>query len=251
MPSTTTPAISVSHVTVAYPSQPSPAVLDVSFEVQPGTMAVLIGPNGSGKSTLLKAILGFLPYQGTVLFHDQPLEQVKRQLGYVPQRFQIDVQFPITVQEFLALAQDTPNPSKLGAVLEQVMMHDEATSLLSQLSGGQLQRVLLARALINSPKILLLDEPEAGIDVGGEQTFYDVMHHLITIHGVTAVIASHELDVVYTYADQVICINQELVCSGKPSESLDQKTFEKLYGRELKFYGHDHHDHSHTQHVTT
>lgn len=249
MPQSALPAISVHELSVQYPDTKAPALSRVSFEVQPATMALVIGPNGSGKSTLLKAMLGLLPYTGEVLFQGQPLQSLKKSVGYVPQRFQLDVQFPITVTEFLTISQDQPHRHKLEAILEQVSMTQHQNSLLTQLSGGQLQRVLLARALVNSPKILLLDEPEAGIDVGGEQLFYDVMQHLISVHGVTAIIASHELDVVYTYADQVICINQELICAGKPTETLDQHTFEKLYGRQLKFYGHHHHGtHHHESH---
>jgi zinc transport system ATP-binding protein len=110
---------------------------------------------------------------------------------------------------------------------------------LTALSGGELQRVLLARAFVHKPKLLILDEPEAGIDVGGEQTLYELLTDLVKKEGLTILTASHELDVVFEFTDQVVCLNRKLICKGKPKEVLNQSTFMKMYGKHISFYAHD------------
>lgn len=239
-------AIEVKNLTVTYPHRTEPAVKDVSFDVPQDAITVLIGPNGSGKTTIIRSILGLIEYQGEVKIFGQSREKARHLIGFVPQRFNFDPRFPITVAEFIGLTLSS------GASLKKVRSHYIDQGLkrvgaygliqrrLNTLSGGQLQRVLLARALAFDPKLLILDEPESGVDVGGEQTFYDLLEELVDQKQLTALVASHELDVVYTYADRVVCVNQELLCTGKPHEVLDQETFVKLYGRGLKFYGHDH-----------
>jgi zinc transport system ATP-binding protein len=240
-------ALEVKNLTVKYPRYTHAAVEDVSFSVALNTIAALIGPNGSGKTTVIKAILGLIEYEGEIKVFDKPVEEMYQKVGFVPQRFSFDPTFPITVYEFIFLVlsgiSDRKSVRQINQALDYVDANDLAKRKLSSLSGGQLQRVLLARALVKNPTLLLLDEPEAGVDVGGEQTFYDLMEKLVEDKKVTALIASHELDVVYTYAQQVICVNQRMLCSGEPREVLDQETFEKLYGRGLRFYGHDHASH--------
>lgn len=238
------PALLVTNLTVMYPGYTHAAVEDVSFEVREHSITALIGPNGSGKTTVLKAVLGLLEFEGEIRVFGKPVSQMYQTIGYVPQRFSFDPTFPITVSEFVSLAHVRSAGEGSEAHVRHTLDSVNAESLeqrkLSTLSGGQLQRVLLARALVNDPTLLLLDEPEAGVDVGGEQTFYDLIEKLVERRQVTALIASHELDVVYAYAQQVICLNRRMLCSGKPRDVLNQETFEKLYGRGLKFYGHDH-----------
>lgn len=237
-------ALEVNNLTVKYPQYAQPVIEGVSFTVAKNSIAALIGPNGSGKTTVIRAILGLIDYQGEIKVFDKPVRKSYQRVGFVPQRFAFDPTFPITVYEFVALVlydeKEKEKQEKVGKSLSYVGAENLAGKKLSTLSGGQLQRILLARALVNNPEILLLDEPEAGVDVGGEQTFYDLMEKLVADKKITALIASHELDVVYTYAQQVICLNRRIICSGEPRKVLDQKTFEKLYGRELKFYGHTH-----------
>jgi ABC-type Mn2+/Zn2+ transport system ATPase subunit len=236
-------AIEISNLTVHYPGYSIPVLDNISLSVKEGAISALIGPNGSGKSTLLKAVLGLIEYQGEIKVFGKKVEAAYPDIGYVPQRFSFDASFPVSVSEFIILAQ-RKNETDIESNLKRTLSYVDAEPLkekkLSTLSGGQLQRVLLARALINRPKLLLLDEPEAGVDVGGEQTFYDLMEKLVKEKNLTALIASHELDVVYTYANEVFCVNRRLLCTGKPNAVLNQQTFEELYGRGLRFYGHEH-----------
>jgi ABC-type Mn2+/Zn2+ transport system ATPase subunit len=244
-----TPALEVKNLTVKYSGDSQIAVEDVTFEVSPDTVAMLIGPNGCGKTTVIKAVLGLVGYDGEIKVFGEPVSKMYSKIGYVPQRFSFDRTFPITVFEFVSLVLATHSSKNLARKVKQTLEYVGADTFakkkMSTLSGGQLQRVLLARALVKDPKLLLLDEPEAGVDVGGEQTFYDLVERLVDQKNVTAIIASHELDIVYTYAQQVICLNRKMLCAGVPKKVLNQQTFEKLYGRGLKFYGHDHAHHSH------
>lgn len=249
------PALEIDNLTVTYPGYSHTAVDNVSFEIKKNSITALIGPNGSGKTTVIKAVLGLIDYQGEIQVFGRPIEVAYQQIGYVPQRFAFDPTFPLTVFEFVSLVLSSFSKKDVAAKVRKTLDWVKASDLierkLSSLSGGQLQRVLLARALVNNPKLLLLDEPEAGVDVGGEQTFYDLVEELVHKKEMTAIVASHELDVVYTYAQQVICLNRHLLCTGVPKEVLNQETFEKLYGRNLKFYGHDHkttHTHLKTKH---
>jgi len=233
--------LEVKNVSVQYPYAVESAIEQISFSLKPETITALIGPNGSGKSTLIKAILGLIPYKGTILLDGKPIENSYKEIGYVPQRFSFDTTFPITVSEFISLVVENRS-GDVHEVLKQVRMEGKAHSLLSQLSGGQLQRVLLARAIVNNPGILILDEPEAGVDVGGEQTFYTLLEQMVKEKKITVLIATHELDIVYTFAEDVLCLNRVLVCSGPPKQTLNKEMFTELYGRELQFYGHHHHD---------
>src|SRR3972149_4470399 len=143
---------------------------DISFDVPERQIAAVIGPNGSGKSTLIKSILGLLPYhQGEVRLLGEPLRKVRSYIGYVPQRFTIDRTLPMTVSEFLLLAVVQPKDQvMIFQVLSEVGMENKKDALLGNLSGGELQRVLIARALLRKPKLLFLDEPSSGIDIEGE-----------------------------------------------------------------------------------
>ena len=133
----------------------------------------------------------------------------------------------------------------ITAVLERVNLIGKKTEKISDLSGGQLQRLLLARAIVHEPKFLILDEPEAGVDVGGEQLFYELLKNLSKKDGVTILLASHEVSLINQFADTVICINKQLVCYGKPKKVLTDDTFKKLYGGGVMYYSHHEHDHSH------
>jgi zinc transport system ATP-binding protein len=233
-------ALEVTDLTVVYPGYKHKAVENVSFSIEKGTISALIGPNGSGKTTIIRSILGLVDYRGTIEVFGKSVNKARSSIGYVPQRFSFDPTFPVTVNEFISMvvASGSERFEKVKEALKYVEGSQLGDRKLSTLSGGQLQRVLLARALVNKPLLLLLDEPEAGVDVGGEQTFYDLMEKLVKDENITALIASHELDVVYAYAQRVVCVNQKKLCDGVPKEVLNQDTFMELYGRGLKFYGH-------------
>ncbi len=211
---------------------------DVTFEVRRGEALAVIGPNGAGKTVLFRALLGLIPYRGSIQW------QEAMRIGYVPQKLAIDKTVPLTVQEFFLLKSDTfwfPKEEFLKHILHELNLLGLQKNILKKpvhdLSGGQLQRLLIAWAMLNHPDVLLFDEPTAGIDVGFEETVYQVMHKLQEERGTTILLISHDLNVVYRYAQQVICLNRELICQGKPSDVLTSKELSRLYG-EVAMYHH-------------
>lgn len=242
--------ISIENVSVKYPGSRTKALDGITFTVNKGTITAIVGPNGSGKSTLIKAILGLVAYRGKIHLNGKRIEELYGMVGYVPQRPQFDFSFPITAREFLSLAlvtcKDSPKDKqqRIRSVLSKVDLSKAKDQLISQLSGGQLQRLLLARALVHSPEVLVLDEPEAGVDVQGEKQFYELLSSIVRDQNITVLIASHDFDVVFAHADQVICINKTLVCRGTPDTIFTEDTFRKLYGSEIKLFSH-HTKHNH------
>jgi len=247
--------LEVKNLSYSYPGFSDPAVFDINFRLKSKTINMIIGPNGSGKSTLLKVILGILEGEKVITFFNQGKEISfnDAHIGYVPQKRNIDTTIPITVNEFLTLTQKSCKrcfsdaEAEIIDVLQKVNVVEYRYRKLGDLSGGQFQRVILARALLHNPKILILDEPEEGIDINAERFFYEVLQDLVGKEGVTALIATHEMEVVRQYADQVLCLNKTLICTGTAKEILTQKTFEKLYGVHTKPYDHVHiiHQHDH------
>jgi ABC-type Mn2+/Zn2+ transport system ATPase subunit len=231
-------AVQAEHLWVSYGSE-QPVLEDLSFSIRQGQLAAIIGPNGSGKTTLLKVLLGFLsPRQGKILLLGKTPEQARGQVGYVPQRFSLDKSFPITVLEFLQASHPRCPEDKIVQYLNHLNIAETLHMKLGSLSGGQLQRVLIERAMLGDPKLLFLDEPAAGIDIGGEQTFYELILHLHREHGSTVVMVSHELDVVANFADIVLCLKRKLVCTGRPEQVLTPETLKGLYGKEAALYHH-------------
>jgi len=211
----------------------------VSFDVTKGSLNAVIGPNGSGKTTLFKALLGLIPFDGTIKIFDKSTKDAMNRVGYVPQHFDFDRTLPITVREFLSFAK--PDQSKQDKeVCHETKVDELNDKLIGQLSGGQLQRVLIANALMRNPKLLLLDEPAAGIDMEGEKVFYDLIGHVNKKHGVTIMMISHEINMVYHFADQIICLNRDLVCNGPPQEALTREVMDKLYGERMDVCDHRH-----------
>lgn len=219
-----------------------PALKDVSFSIDKGEVVTVVGPNGSGKSTLLRTLLGvFQPSKGSVS-RKQGLK-----IGYVPQKLPQDGNLPMTVRRFLSL------PSRVSdAQAEAALRETGAEGLnkrqLSGLSGGQLQRVLLARAILNEPDILILDEPTQGLDQSGTADFYALIERLRDAHGCAVLLVSHDLHVVMSAADRVICLNGHICCEGAPTVVRDAPEYRELFGYGTKgtlaLYQHEH-DHSH------
>ncbi|NIP32461.1 ATP-binding cassette domain-containing protein [Candidatus Saccharibacteria bacterium] len=242
------PAIEVKNLTVAYNHEM--VLNNLSFQIPGGTITAIIGPNGAGKTTLLRAMLNLIPIKaGTITInaiqHDKACAHIRGHHldcphpTYVPQRFSFDKTFPITVYEFLNLALRPKQPkTKIDNALKEIGMIKHKDKLMGHLSGGQVQRVLIARAILGDPEIIFLDEPAVGIDIGGEMTFYEIIQHLNKKHGTTCVLVSHEIDVVFKYADQVICLNKKMVCQGIPQKVLSAETLKKLYGEEIGLYEH-------------
>jgi ABC-type Mn2+/Zn2+ transport system ATPase subunit len=236
------PVLEVKDLTVWFEGQERPAVEEVSFGLEEGQIAILIGPNGSGKSTILKAILGLVPFSGEVRAFGRSAAEARRQIGYVPQRLAFDLTLPLTVEEAIRM----PLLGARGREAEEALRHfTEALGLtglldkpLGTLSGGQLKRAMIARAMVTGPRLLLLDEPEAGIDVGGEQTLYELLHRLVSHHRLAALVCSHELDLVFRFADLVLCLNRRLQCTGPPAEVLTAEALARLYGPVTTLYRH-------------
>lgn len=211
----------------------------LNFFVQKGDVLAIVGPNGAGKSVLFRALLGLIPYSGKIQWVP------KLKISYVPQKFNIGKDLPLSVEEFFKFKQK--NREEIVSALKAVGITDEhhiehhiLKQRLGWLSGGQLQRVLIAWSILDNPDVLLFDEPTAGIDVGGEETIYNLLKKLKNERGFTVILISHDLNIVYKYANNVICVNKEMVCYGEPNTILDPASLAKLYGGEAGFYKHEH-----------
>jgi ABC-type Mn2+/Zn2+ transport system ATPase subunit len=237
-------ALEIQHLTVHFEGAGHPAVEDVSFALEAGQIAMVVGPNGSGKTTLLRAILGLTPATGVVRICGRSIRQAYPLIGYVPQYLRFDTTLPLTGREMLlmplrAMAKHTRTAS-LAWAIETFQLAAFLDQPLGTLSGGQLKRLLLARAMLQHPRVLLLDEPEAGVDVEGEQTLYQLLAHLVSTEQLTALISSHELNIVLQVANQVICLNRRLFGIGPPTQMLTPQTLFQLYGPTAAWYQHNH-----------
>lgn len=211
---------------------------DISFSVKKGEALAIIGPNGAGKTVLFRALLGLVPYTGTIKWR----EDIR--IGYVPQKFFVDRGTPLTAEEFFLLQSPRfwmPKQSFIKHLHHELSLVGLSADILrrpvSELSGGQFQRLLVSWAMLGHPDVLLFDEPTAGIDVGAEETVYHLMHRVQQERGTTVLLISHDLNVVYRYAKNVLCINKRTICQGPPAEILHPAELAKLYG-EGGFYHH-------------
>ena len=219
-------------------------LIGVSMRVLPRQIVTLVGPNGAGKTTLVRVLLGLIaPDEGVVHRRDRLV------IGYVPQRFSPPPSLPMDVDGFLRLAgQSTPLQR------QQVLDDNGAGGLLQRplraLSGGEMQRVLLARALLRKPDLLVLDEPAQGLDVQGQQDLYDLIVRLRNTTGCGVLMISHDLHLVMAATDEVICLERHVCCVGKPEDISVHPEYLRLFGRDmagLALYRH-HHDHHHDLH---
>jgi zinc transport system ATP-binding protein len=213
---------------------------NVSFALKRGEAFAVIGPNGAGKTVLFRSLLALLPHTGIVQWHPD----VK--IGYVPQRFSIERSAPISALEFFLL--QAPGFWRPGEAFMKRLEHElESMGLnrgvlkkgLGELSGGETQRVLTASALLQQPNVLLLDEPTAAVDAGFEETVYTLLHRVQVERGTALLLISHDLSVVYRYAQRVLCLNKSVVCQGPPLDALNPQALATLYG-EASFYHHEH-----------
>jgi ABC-type Mn2+/Zn2+ transport system ATPase subunit len=222
-----------------------PALERVTFTIEKQEIIAVIGPNGSGKTTLLRAILGLIPYDGTIRVLGREISRVLPSLGYVPQHFAFEKNFPLTVEEFVNLTCRKPEKLPFGGALQAAGMAGMKGRLVGELSGGQLQRVLIAHAMLHHPKILFLDEPTSGIDMEGLADFYSTIQRLNREHGVTVMMVSHEINMVYKFSDRIICLNRDLVSHGETRTALTADVLKKLYGDGADFRIHSHRDARH------
>ena len=209
-------------------------IKDLSFEVKRGEVLVILGPNGAGKTTLLRALLGLIPYEGEIVWES-------KNISYLPPQELIQRKYlpPMTVEEFFRF-KDVGKEDILK-IFEEVGLD---ASLLKRpfnaLSTGQFQRMTIAWALVDNPDILLFDEATYGIDAGGEETIYSLLHKFWEKRNITILLVTHDLDIVYEHANSVLCLNKEKMCYGEPTKILTPQNLEKIYGTGIKFYKHAH-----------
>lgn len=214
----------------------------VDLAIAPGEIVTVLGPNGSGKSTLLRALLGVVtPTSGQVL------RAPGLRIGYVPQRLAIDRALPLTVRRFLSLPRRVADIAA-EAALARVGLPGFGLRQMGGLSGGQFQRVLLARALLAEPQLLILDEPTQGLDQPGEAAFYRLIEEVRRATGAAVLMVSHDLHVVMAASDRVICLNHHICCEGAPRVVSTAPEYRALFGLgtqgALALYQHVH-DHEH------
>ncbi|WP_118135425.1 metal ABC transporter ATP-binding protein [Oceanicella sp. SM1341] len=217
---------------------------DVNIDIAEGEIVTLVGPNGGGKTTLLRLLIGTLrPGSGRVI------RRPGLRLGYTPQKMQIERTMPMRVGRFLSLSGGLKHGAR-AAVLDRVGATGLESAQLSDLSGGEMQRVLLARALLREPHLLILDEPTQGLDQPAEAAFYRLVSEIRAERGVAILLVSHDLHVVMGACDRVICLNGHVCCSGAPDHVTADPAYQRLFGSRADFalyrHRHDHsHDHGH------
>ncbi|MCX8956228.1 zinc ABC transporter ATP-binding protein ZnuC [Erwinia psidii] len=218
---------------------------NISLTLQSGKILTLLGPNGAGKSTLVRVVLGLIPPTQGRMDRATPLR-----IGYVPQKIHLDNTLPLTVERFMLLRggvtrADIP-PALLRVQAKQLLNYP-----LQKLSGGEMQRVLLARALLNQPQLLVLDEPTQGVDVNGQVALYDLIDRLRHELNCGVIMVSHDLHLVMAKTDEVLCLNQHICCSGTPEVVSQHPEFISMFGAgaagQLAIYRH-HHNHRHDLH---
>ncbi|WP_333828147.1 metal ABC transporter ATP-binding protein [Pararhodobacter sp.] len=238
---TPAPLILSEGVSVAYGAA-QPVLTGINFAIRPGEIVTVVGPNGSGKSTFLRAVLGMIAPSAGRVWRAPGLR-----VGYVPQRLHLDPNLPLTVTRFLRLLQPL-SAAEVAALLERVGVPGLAGRTMGTLSGGQFQRVLLAQALAGQPQILVLDEPTQGLDQPGVAAFYRLIEDVRREFGCAVLSVSHDLHVVMSASDRVICLNGHICCEGTPHVVSNAPEYRALFGLgtqgALALYQH-HHDHEH------
>jgi len=235
-------ALEVRHLTAGYPGMP-PAIDDVSLRVPVGELVGLIGPNGAGKSTLFKAILGLVePVSGDVLAFGRPVREARAAIAYMPQVEEVDWDFPVSVLDVVLMGRyhgarpflswSRADRQAALAALERVRLAPFARRQVGQLSGGQRRRVLMARAIARGARLLLLDEPFAGLDAAVQHDLLAILDELAA-EGRSILIATHDLSCVANSCDEAVCLNRRIVAAGQPSEVLTEAILTATFERHL------------------
>ena len=230
--------ITIKNVGVSYAMQPH-VLKDCNATIEGPTITGIIGPNGAGKSTLLKAILGLIQSSGEILIDGEPTKKVLQKIAYVEQKSKIDFTFPITIRECVALGRTVKKKplqrltkedwGKVDAAIEEVGLTDLASRQIGALSGGQFQRVLLARCMVQEAQYIFLDEPFVGIDMLSEKVIMTVIRKWKE-EGKTILMVNHDLSKVKEYFDQVILVKHAIVASGKTEDVFIKKYLDDVYG---------------------
>jgi ABC-type Mn2+/Zn2+ transport system ATPase subunit len=247
-----TPALDVRDLTVSLDGH---RILDsLSFTVAQGQTTAIIGPNGAGKSVLLKTIIGLLPQtSGQINILGYPHQQYRKiasRISYIPQHFSIEPYLPFTVRNLFWLKSShifgftRAQKERMEYLTTRVGMHGMLDRPITSLSGGQVQRLLLAYSLMDNPQLLLLDEPSSGIDVQGQETIYALLKRIQEETKITVILISHELEIVLSYCDQVLCLNKKLLCAGIPQEVLSHDILQRMYDMPVGHFTHHHPPHA-------
>jgi zinc transport system ATP-binding protein len=225
--------LSVTNLEIAFNGRV--IIRDLTFVLDSGDCLAIIGPNGAGKTVLLKALLNLIPYQGEIRWC------AGARPGYVPQRVAAERHLPVCVRDLLAAKTrflKLPGSDLTQALREVDLPAEILESGIAILSGGQLQKVLIAFALLGRPNVLLFDEPTASLDELSEERIYELLHSLQQERGMTVILVSHDLSVVYRYANKVLCLSKGKPCMGPPREILTPQLLEEMYGAPSRYYGH-------------
>lgn len=233
------PLITADNITVRFGN--TTVLTDVHLTVKPKQIVSLIGPNGAGKSTLVRTVLGLIkPQTGSIKIKEGIT------IGYMPQKLIIEPFMPLSAENFLRLAGKI-NPLQFQNVIEELKIAHLLSLPIRALSGGEFQRVLLARALLRKPDLLVLDEPIQGVDVTGQEELYLLIMQIRDNHGCGILMVSHDLYLVMAGTDAVVCLNNHVCCSGSPAVVSKHPEFLNLFGTRdagLAIYEHRH-DHKH------
>lgn len=233
--------LSLEHVQVGYNGKT--ILYDLTFTIPQGGMVAIVGPNGAGKSTLFKALVGLLPLQaGKALIHCQPIGAFQGCVAYVPQRSEIDTGFPVSVLDVVLMGRysrmgwlDFPGKSDneiARSSLNEMGIEDLAGRSLRDLSGGQLQRVFLARALAQQPHILLLDEPFNGVDIATQESTLQLLEKMNS-QGITVMVSTHDLNMAASQFEQVLLLNGRVIAFGRPEEVFAPHHLQQAFGEQM------------------
>lgn len=235
-----TTLVSLENISVSFGARR--VLSDISLNLHAGRILTLLGPNGAGKSTLVRVVLGLVAPDGGLIKRDPTLR-----IGYVPQKLHLDATLPLTVSRFMRLRPGVKK-SDIQPALVRVQAAHLIDAPMQKLSGGETQRVLLARALLNQPQLLVLDEPTQGVDVNGQLALYDLINKLRHELGCAVLMVSHDLHLVMAKTDEVLCLNHHICCSGTPEVVSAHPQFISMFGprgaEQLGIYRH-HHNHRH------
>lgn len=228
---------------------------NINLQIHKGDYIGFVGPNGAGKTTLIKIIVGLIkPQKGSVKFFGKDISLFKdwHKIGYVPQRIvNFEKNFPVTVFEVVLMGKYSQNKfwnllnkkDRVGVkeALEKVSMWDYRDYLIGDLSGGQLQRVFIARALVSNPEVIFLDEPTTGIDEKSQQAFYQLLKRLNTEMNITLIVVSHDIEKLTQEVMHMVCINQTLTCHTTPEEFIKESQSTNIFGQDVKIITHHKH----------
>lgn len=234
------PLAKLEDISFSYNGQP--VLEDIWLDINEGDFLGIIGPNGGGKTTLLKILLGLLkPQKGKVELFGEDINKFRSwdRIGYVPQKINVaNFSFPVTVEEVINTFEN--KKKNAPAVLPLVDLEGFEKRKINELSGGQLQRVFIARALSSEPELLLMDEPTVGVDPQAQEQFYLLLRQLNKKHKLTLALVSHDVDVVANEVNTIVCINTKMACHTTPQAFIKDDYLKNIYGKDLKFILHHH-----------